>query len=151
MLIDSNSEGPSDALANGAVARLDWNYPLMYLTSSFVLMGSSALFRALSISAENAYFLAIALFIAWRYGVHRAGIFPWDWRSASNHPSLFLKQGLLNGVAFFSFFIAIPITFGQRPTLTQALLTAPAGLIVGLYEAKSKAVPTSPRPQSANS
>src|ERR1700691_1435040 len=110
MAQDQNSAIESGTLvARGAVG-LDWNYPLGLFTSAFVLMGSSAFLRALSISADNAYFLSIVVFISWRYGVHRAGIFSWHWTGASNDPSFFFKQAFLNAIGFFAFFMAIPIT-----------------------------------------
>jgi hypothetical protein len=138
---------PTASAAN-AHARVDWRYPLGILTTSFVLMGVSAFFRLLPLSAEHANMLTLAVVFAWRYGVHRANIFPWDWGGSWTHSFL---QGVLNAAACFVFFIAARSWLAKRLTLTDALIPLIACLFVLLFGARSKAHTASPQPDSSSS
>lgn len=147
----TNPDRVPNALEIKEVAGLDWTHPLALITTGFVLMGGSAFFRALEIPAVYPYPLAIAVTLAWQYGAHRAGIFPVRWRGSLNHPSCFLKQALLNAIAFFAFMMAVFTWAGERPTLSDAVFAAIGGVFVGLIGANSKPLPASPRPQGASS
>jgi|HubBroStandDraft_2_1064218.scaffolds.fasta_scaffold605982_1 hypothetical protein len=109
----------STASAANAYARVDWEYPLEILTMSFVLMGVSALFRRLPLSAGKADILTMAVVFAWRYGVDRANIFPWDGRGSWTQSFL---QAVLNAMACFAFFITVMLWLGRRPTSTEAMI-----------------------------
>jgi hypothetical protein len=121
------------------------------ITAALVLVGASAFFRALPIPDEYAYLLAFIALLAWRYGVHRAGIMRWRWRGSLNYSFFSFKQALLNGIGFFVFMMAIFTWTGSRLTLFSAALAAIGGLLFGLLGVNSKASPSNSRPQSANS
>ena len=151
MLKDSNPDRLSNHLKDNGVGGLDWIYPLEMITGALVLMGASAFFRSLPIPNEYAYLLTIIVQIAWRYGVHRAGILPWRWRSSFNYSFFSFKQALLNGVAFSVFLMAVFTWTGSRPTLSTAAYAAIGGLLVGLLGVDSRASASNSRPQRANS
>jgi hypothetical protein len=151
ILKDSNSDRISNALKTNRVAGLDWIHPLEMITSALVLMGASSFFRSLPIPNEYAYLLVIIVLIAWRYGVHRAGILRWRWGGSLSYSFFSLKQGLLNGIGFFVFMMAVFTWNGSRPTLRDAALAAVGGLVYGLLGVNSQASLSSPRPQRANS
>jgi hypothetical protein len=121
------------------------------ITAALVLMGAAAFFRALPIPDEYAYLLAIIVLVGWRFGVHRAGILRWRWRSLLNYSFFSFKQALLNGMAFFVFMLAVFTWTGSKPTLSSAAHAAVGGLVYGLLGVSSKASPSNSRPQSANS
>jgi hypothetical protein len=138
----------STASATNDYARVDWRYPFGILTTSFVLMGVSAFFRILPLSTEHANILTLAVLVAWRYGVHWANIFPWDWRGSWTHSFL---QCVLNAAACFVFFMAVRSWLAKRLTLTDALVPLIACLFVLLFEVRSKNPNASPRPHISSS
>jgi hypothetical protein len=151
MQTDSNPGRIPNVLETNGVARLDWNYPLEMLTTALMLMGVSAFFRALPIPDEYACLLTIIVLVAWRYGVHRAGILRWRWRSSLNYSFFSFKQALLNGMAFFVFMMAVFTWTGSRLTLFSVALAAMGGLLFGLLGVNSKTSASHPHTQGANS
>jgi hypothetical protein len=151
MQTDSNPDRTSSSSDTNGVAELDWNYPLEMITTALVVMGVSAFLRALPIADEYAYLLTIVVVFAWRYGVHRAGILRWRWRSSLNYSFFSFRQALLNGIAFFVFMLVVLTCTGNKPTLFTAAIAALGGLLLGLLGVNSKASASSSRPQSANS
>jgi hypothetical protein len=151
MQTDSDPDRISNASATSGAAGLDWIYPLDMITAALVLMGASAFFRTLPIPNEYAYLLAIVVLVAWRYGVHRAGILRWRRASLLNYSFFSFKQALLNGLAFFVWMMAVFTWTGRKPTLSGAVSAAIGALFVGLLGVSSKASASNSRPQSANS
>src|SRR4029077_5061747 len=125
----------SSALQVNPSEKIDWNYPLGLVTMSFMWMGVFAFFRLLPLSPVDAGLFTFAFMMAWRYVVHRAGIFPWRWRGALGSG---LLQGVLNGLAFFVFGMALLSLPGDRPISSVAVVAAIGGLIVGLLSINSK-------------
>jgi hypothetical protein len=151
MQTDSNPDRTSNSSDTNGAAELDWNYPLEMITTALVVMGVSAFLRALPIPDEYAYLLTIVVVFAWRYGVHRAGILRWRWRSSLNYSFFSFRQALLNGMAFFVFMLVVLTWTGNKPTLFTAAIAALGGLLLGLLGVNSKASASNSRPQSANS
>jgi hypothetical protein len=153
MQTDSYPDRTSSASKGNGVAELDWKYPLEMITGALVVMGVSPFFRALSLPDEYVYLLTTVVVLAWRYGVHRAGIlrWRWGWRSSLNYSFFSCKQALVNGMAFFVFMLMVFTWTGNKLSLSDASLAALGGLFAGLLGVNARVSASNSRPQSANS
>jgi glycerol uptake facilitator-like aquaporin len=133
----SQLTAPSN-LETSASEGLDWKYPLLNVTMAFLFIGFSAVLRLLPIRKLLADLLAVAVVIAWQYGLHRAKIAPWD---SDGSRAIFstVSQWFLNLVTTFVLFMTVFFWTEGGPTINNAMMAAFVSFFIVFTKFRSKA------------
>ena len=114
-------------------SRVEWRYAIGLFTTAFFLCGAVTLFSLLLPShAALAKSIAVVVVFIWRFVLDRLRIFPADW-SRARGSSFSLLQALIDGFAFFVFFLVIILTLITSFSLREIAFAAVASITYGLY------------------
>jgi O-antigen/teichoic acid export membrane protein len=134
MATTTNRQSLHSLLRSGGSRPIDWHGPLDTITASLCILGALAFFRFLIPSHPHlAMLAALASICLWRFGMHRAGILPWESRAGKRGSSFSWRQGLVEGSAFFMLMLALVAFEGDAIRLGSAVFAAIVGLVFGVY------------------
>ena len=116
----------------GPWSRVEWRYPVGLFTTALFLRGAVTLLQLLLPNhLSTAECIAVAPVFAWRFGLHRLGVFPWDW-SRARGSSFALLQAAMDAAAFFVFMVVL-ISLVETPLPREIEIAAVLALFYGLY------------------
>jgi hypothetical protein len=93
---------------SGSSRPIYWQRPLDLVTTAFFLLGT-LVFSRFVFSSHGDWIVPVGLAVTflWRFGVHKAEIFPWNLEMRKRDASFSWRQALVEGASFFVFMIAI--------------------------------------------
>lgn len=115
---------------------IDWKSAVALVTTGLVLRGALALCALLLPSRENlSYGVALLVVFAWRFVVHKAGVFPWPPNDLGERrrSSFSFIQATIDGAAFCILMLcAMPHIFIPIDTFIFVVMIL-AGTLAGIH------------------
>jgi hypothetical protein len=134
MVTNTSAQSLQSVPGSGPSRPVDWQYPLGLITTALFYQGAVTLSHSFLPSHRDwAWSVAIAFTFLWRFGVHKAGLFPWRFRHGERYSSYSSIQALAEGFAFFIFMLVLVTLQEHGVDSFGIILAAIAGLAYGAY------------------